>query len=113
MRITRLTLFRVAVPLKKVVRHASFERSSSENLVVKVTLADGCIGFGEGVPRPYVTGETLETAFRTLQSHDWARIVGEPADYRQLVGRLERLALPETEADPRGMAGNSARCALE
>ena len=26
---------------------------------------------------------------------------------------LESLTLPETEADPRGMAGNAARCALE
>ncbi len=59
MTIKTLKLFAVAVPLKKVVRHASFARSSSENLVVRVTLADGVVGYGEGVPRPYVTGETL------------------------------------------------------
>ncbi len=113
MTIASLKLFRVAVPLKKVVRHASFERSVSENLVARVTLNDGTIGYGEGVPRPYVTGETLESAFATLEAHDWARLVGRPADYGQLVACLAGLSLPENEADPRGMAGNSARCALE
>jgi len=113
MTISHLNLFRVAVPLKKVVRHASFERSVSENLVVRATLDDGTVGYGEGVPRPYVTGETLESAFATLEAHDWARLVGRPVDYAQLVARLASLKLPENEADPRGMAGNAARCGLE
>src|SRR5262249_36956170 len=88
-------------------------RSVSENLVARVTLDDGTIGYGEGVPRPYVTGETLETAFTTLGSSDWARLVGRPTDYAQLIRRLATLTMPENEADPRGMAGNAARCALE
>jgi len=113
MRISSLTLFKVAVPLKKVVRHASFERSVSENLVVRVTLADGVVGYGEGVPRPYVTGETLESTFAALEAHDWAQKVGRPADFPQVVERMERLTMPEIESDPRGMAGNAARCALE
>lgn len=113
MSIVGLKLYRVAVPLKKVVKHASFERSVSENLVVRVTLADGHVGYGEGVPRSYVTGETVESTFGVLADHDWAREIGEPGDYRQVVDRLGALRLPETEADPRGMAGNAARCALE
>jgi muconate cycloisomerase len=113
MRIASLTLYRVAVPLKRVVRHASFERVVSENLVVRVSLAGGSVGFGEGVPRPYVTGETVESAFRLLATHDWAGWLGRPAGFHEVVERLEALQLPETEADPRGMAGNAARCALE
>jgi L-alanine-DL-glutamate epimerase-like enolase superfamily enzyme len=113
MRIANLKLFRVAVPLKKVVRHASFERSGSENLVVRVELVGGQVGYGEGVPRPYVTGETVESTFGVLAAHDWARRIGQPANFREVVQRLEALRLPETEADPRGMAGNAARCALE
>jgi len=113
MTINSLKLFKVAVPLKKVVRHASFERSVSENLVVRVTLADGSVGHGEGVPRPYVTGETLESTFAALEVHDWAQKVGRPTDFAQVVERMESLTLPEIESDPRGMAGNAARCALE
>jgi muconate cycloisomerase len=113
MTISSLKLLKVAVPLKKVVRHASFERSKSENLVVRVTLSDGVVGYGEGVPRPYVTGETLESTFAALEAHDWARIIGRPSSFRHVVERLETLTLPEIESDPRGMAGNAARCALE
>ena len=108
MSISSLKLFKVAVPLKKVVRHASFERSVSENLVVRVTLSDGVIGYGEGVPRSYVTGETLETAFAALESQDWARIIGRPSSFAEVVERVEALTLPEIESDPRGMAGNAA-----
>jgi L-alanine-DL-glutamate epimerase-like enolase superfamily enzyme len=113
MSISSLDLFKVAVPLKRVIKHASFERSESENLIVRVTLSDGIVGYGEGVPRPYVTGETIETAFAALEAHDWSMIMGRPSSFAQVVERLEALTLPEIEADPRGMAGNAARCALE
>ena len=113
MSISRVTLYKVAVPLKKVVRHASKERSESENLVVKVALADGTLGYGEGVPRSYVTGETLESSFAALERRDWARLVGNPSSFAQVVERMQGLTLPEIEEDPRGMAGNAARCGLE
>jgi len=113
MSISLITLCKVCVPLKKVVRHASKQRSESENLVVKVTLSDGTTGYGEGVPRPYVTGETLESSFAALGRQDWARLVGNPSGFEQVVERMERLTLPEIESDPRGMAGNAARCAVE
>src|SRR5947209_109268 len=57
-----IDLHHVRVPLKKPIKHASFERADSDNLVVRVTLADGTQGFGEGVPRSYVTGETIDSA---------------------------------------------------
>ena len=113
MSISSLKLFKIAVPLKRVIKHASFERSESENLVARVTLSDGIVGYGEGVPRPYVTGETLDSAFTALEAHDWSAIMGRPSSFGQVVEQLEKLTLPETEADPRGMAGNAARCALE
>lgn len=109
----RITLFRVAVPLKKEIKHASHSRTESENLIVRVELAGGQVGYGEGVPRSYVTGETVETAFETLAGHDWSRQIGRPRDFAEAVRTLESLSLPETESDPRGMAGNAARCALE
>src|SRR5262249_7464770 len=113
MTIKSLTLFKVAVPLKKVIRHASFERSVSENLIARVQLSDGVVGHGEGVPRAYVTGETSESALAMLEAHDWSRLVGRPDDFAAVVARMQALTLPEIEADPRGMAGNAARCALE
>lgn len=113
MHLRALDLIHVAVPLKKAIKHASHERRASDNLIVRATLADGTAGFGEGVPRPYVTGETIESTFATLAACDAARHLGDPRDYAEVVRRLDALALPETQADPRGMAGNAARCALE
>ena len=112
-RIRRIELFRVRVPLKKEIKHASHSRTESENLVVRVELANGQAGYGEGVPRSYVTGETIESTFATLARHDWARKVGHPRDFAEVVRCLELLTVPEIEADSRGMAGNAARCALE
>jgi muconate cycloisomerase len=113
MTISKLELYTAAVPLKKTVKHASFERTVSENLIARVVLSDGVEGYGEGVPRPYVTGETIETATTALGSQDWARIIGRPANFAEVVARVSALTLPEIESDPRGMAGNAARCALE
>jgi muconate cycloisomerase len=111
--IRQIDLYHVELPLKSKVRHASHERSASDSLVVRVTLDDGSAGFGEGVPRPYVTGETVETTFAALSSVDFAAHFGRPADYAGVVRRLEALVFAENAADPRGMAGNAARCALE
>lgn len=113
MSLRKIDLIHVAVLLKKPIRHASHERSTSDNLVVRVTLDDGTVGYGEGVPRPYVTGESIESTFETLSGSDWARAIGNPASYAGLIRALEAISFPETESDPRGMAGNAARCALE
>lgn len=108
-----IDLYHVLVPLRKPIRHASFERDHSDNFVVRVTLGDGTVGYGEGVPRDYVTGETIESCFASLANFDLPRALGGPADVGAVARSLERLTLPETEADPRGMAGNSARSGLE
>ena len=45
-----------------VVRHASAVRDATENIIVRVRTASGAVGVGEGCPRRYVTGETVESA---------------------------------------------------
>jgi muconate cycloisomerase len=111
--VQRLELLHIDVPLKRPIRHASHERTGSDNLVVRLTLDDGTVGHGEGVPRPYVTGETIESTFAALSSLDLPRLLGRPADFPAAVEVVAGLRIPETESDPRGMAGNAARCALE
>ncbi len=113
MRPRSITLFHVAVPLRKPIKHASHERNTSDNLVVRATLEDGTVGFGEGVPRDYVTGETIETAFASLRRFDAAAALGTPSDLPAAVDAIAGMTLPETAADPRGMFGNAARAALE
>ena len=61
------------VPFKTVVRHASASHRRAQNLIVKVVGADGRIGWGEGCPRQYVTGETIDSAREFIDRHadDW------------------------------------------
>nr|NKB59615.1 hypothetical protein [Alphaproteobacteria bacterium] len=57
------------VPFKVVFRHASASRSKAENIIVKIRSDTGLAGFGEGCPRDYVTGETIQTAVRFIEQH--------------------------------------------
>lgn len=113
MSIRSVELRHVAVPLRRPIRHASHERTESDNLVVRVTLDSGEVGHGEGVPRSYVTGETIDSTFSSLGALDVGRRIGRPESFEAAVEAVDRLTLPETEADPRGMNGNAARCGLE
>ena len=49
------------------IKHSLATHQGSENLVVKLTTADGLSGYGEGIPRDFVTGETLPESLAFLQ----------------------------------------------
>ncbi len=67
-RIVSMTARRVMLPLKIKVEHASHVRRESENVIVECRLSDGTVGWGEGVPREYVTGETCDRSIEILRS---------------------------------------------
>jgi muconate cycloisomerase len=56
--VNRLTAQLVELPFRFSFGHALAKRSSTLNVIVAVRLSDGSVGYGEGVPREYVTGET-------------------------------------------------------
>lgn len=61
-RLTALRFHTLHIPFRERFRHASAERDATSSVWVEAIGADGRIGVGEGCPRPYVTGETLESA---------------------------------------------------
>ena len=69
MRIERLDVYSFPVPFKAVFRHASASRSRAENLIVAARSADGLTGYGEGCPRDYVTGESVEGGAAFIRRH--------------------------------------------
>jgi len=114
MRIVELSAYRVNVPLRKRIRHASAVRDSSENVLVRCRLADGCEGWGEGVPREYVTGESPQGALRQLsQTPLGEQLSGDCGDWTEVIELCQRFEPAETAANPRGCHGNSLRCAVE
>jgi L-Ala-D/L-Glu epimerase / N-acetyl-D-glutamate racemase len=113
MHVVELKAWHVRIPLKKPIRHASHTRTDTDNVVIRCTLADGAQGFGEGVPREYVTGETIESALRLLKESDLPHQLPDCPDFGDAVRVAEKLHLAEIPGDVRHCQGNSARCAVE
>jgi L-Ala-D/L-Glu epimerase len=65
--VTELRLFAVDLPFRKPFRHAAAERSTSESLFLQITLDSGATGWGECLPRAYVSGESRDEAFALLR----------------------------------------------
>lgn len=68
MKITKLTLHLVSIPMLMSVKHALAERTVATNVVLLAENADGNVGVGECCPRDYVTGETIETVQEVLSN---------------------------------------------
>lgn len=62
MKIISLSIEELNIQFKHSFSHASATRNSTEAVLVKVMSQSGLTGFGEGCPRSYVTGETVNTA---------------------------------------------------
>ena len=61
--------FSFPVPFKRVFRHSSASRKLAENYIVRATLKNQIIGWGESCPREYVTGETIATCKKFLRNN--------------------------------------------
>jgi L-Ala-D/L-Glu epimerase len=109
-----LIAYHVRIPLRKTIRHASHTRSANDTLIVHCVLNNGIEGWGEGLPRPYVTGETIDSAFEQLQASDLKRGLGEPFEnLRTTVAIAEAFRLDPLGTGRRDCFGNAARCAVE
>lgn len=109
-RLIELQLFHLRLPFKRSFVHAAAQRSTTDTVVAAALLADGTVGYGEGLPREYVTGETVESVFYnasdTLTGH-LDKL--EPATFADLLDRVDNL--PFVNEQDRVI--NSARCCVE
>jgi muconate cycloisomerase len=118
MTIHSLTAFQVPIALKKPIRHASHVRHHNDTLIVRCELTNGCVGWGEGLPRTYVTGESIESVWRHITQTDFAQLADrELTDPAQVVSALDTFRLADVQPDEgiavRECFGNSVRCAIE
>jgi L-alanine-DL-glutamate epimerase-like enolase superfamily enzyme len=113
MRVKELTALHVLIPLRKPIQHASHTRTETDNIVVRCVLDDGSVAYGEGVPREYVTGETIDSALSLLRHSNVAAQLEGCSDFPSAVRLAERIRLAPIPGDERGCQGNAARCALE
>ena len=113
MKIVELTAFLVRIPLRKAITHASRSRKETDNVVVRCVLENGSIGYGEGLPREYVTGDSAESAIELLKKSDLASQLPPCKNFADLLEVAESLRLAAIPGDDRDCQGNAARCALE
>lgn len=109
-RVDRIDVFAATLPLRFSFGHALAARRESTNVYVRITLDDDTVGYGEGVPREYVTGETAESALAALCDEQAPALVG------RLLEQPEDVPAAIDEAAPVSGGGrltNAARCALE
>jgi len=71
----KLALHRIEIPFRVTFRHASATRAGTMAILVTAHDTEGNQGFGEGCPREYVTGESLDSAeaFFHLYRDVWCR----------------------------------------
>lgn len=60
-------------------KHKLATHSGSDNLVVRLTTGQGINGYGEGIPRGFVTGESLEASFDYLNTNLGPALLQFPA----------------------------------
>jgi muconate cycloisomerase len=114
MRISELTAYIVHVQLSREIKHVLATRKESANLVVRCRLTDGTEGWGEGVPRQYVTGETPEGALIQFSATPLEEQLDKDCQTWEDVIRLCNSFQPmQICEDPRRCYGNALRCAIE
>jgi L-alanine-DL-glutamate epimerase-like enolase superfamily enzyme len=113
--VTQLRLFAVDLPFKVAFRHAAAARTTSEGLFLRVGLDGGAEGWGESLPRAYVSGERREQAFGLLRGAILPALLGRtfqsPAEVGSFLEKCDGQA--PTEWVRPGVPQTSAWCGVD
>lgn len=117
LRVNGMTIYRLRIPFHQAFSHALHSREESDAVIVKVTGSDGRSGFGEGLPRAYVTGETTDSMIGRIRDFLAPKIFQETfSPGWQTLDQLQS-RLPEwtknLESNNGVIAWNAAFCAVE
>ena len=65
--VKKLDIWHLKLGFLSPIKHNLATHEGSDNIVLRVTTDDGITGFGEGVPRAFVTGEVLSDSLVFLR----------------------------------------------
>jgi L-alanine-DL-glutamate epimerase-like enolase superfamily enzyme len=108
MKMTRFDIIIVDIPMRQAVRHALAERSIARNILVAAQDEAGNTGWGECCPRPYVTGETIDSVKQDLGTTILPRLLD-----RELESFEQTRTLLEPLLDSMRRNQQAAFCAAE
>lgn len=111
-------IYALRIPFVEAFAHSAKDRKFSDSFVVKLIADDGTVGYGEGLARPYVTGETVETSIEYIKKRIFPGI--ENYDFREIETGIAPLnvfqtvteSLPVQDSSDE-IVWNAARAAVE
>lgn len=105
--VAEMTVYVSSIPMRSF-EHAAAARDRAEAVLVRLRLAGGGEGWGETLPRPYVTGESIESVQADLEQRVWPALAGV-----SLTAGAEGLVDLPAPLRPGGAIGPAACCAVE
>jgi muconate cycloisomerase len=118
MKIVSGKIYALRIPFVEAFAHSAKNRKFSDSFVVQLVADDGTVGYGEGLARPYVTGETVETSVEHIKDKIFPAI--ETYDFREIETGIAPLdafqtvteSLPVQDSSDE-IVWNAARAAVE
>lgn len=108
MKLTQFDIITVDIPMRQSVRHALAERNVARNILVAAHDEKGGVGWGECCPRPYVTGETIDSVKQDLTTTILPQLLG-----RKLASFEAATAMLVPQLDSMARNQQAAFCAAE
>lgn len=73
LRFTGITISRAVLPFRIRFSHHLASRSETETILIALRLGEKAVGFGQALPRTYLTGETADSVVADIRNRWWAR----------------------------------------
>lgn len=99
MKITKVRLGKITVPLRVPFKTALRSVSSVEDIIVEVHTDTGAVGYGEAPPTGAITGDTTGAILGALRDHIIKTILGRDVDdFENLIQAVNRCIVKNTSA---------------
>lgn len=93
MKITKIRLGRISVPLRVPFKTALRRVDSVEDIIVEIHTDEGAIGYGEAPPTGVITGDTAEAIIDAIRGHIAPVLMGRDVDDFEDVIKLVQSAV--------------------
>ena len=116
-RVESIDILPLRIPFRSSFDHSRASRASSDAVMVRVNGRDGTRGYGEALPRPYVTGEDVKGMVATLSSSVAPLVLTRTfSPGPDIIEEVRALAAVWTRSQPATVqvaAWNATWCAME
>lgn len=117
MKVEKIHIFELQIPFKFKFEHHLKTRSFSDSIIVKITTDSGVCGYGEGLARRYVTGETTRESTHFIRRHLAPQLFNRSFDLTTCTPALTALAslneIFHTTAKEKSIVWHAAQSAIE